>query len=513
MITAFDYDLAILAMRGGEQRMANLRKLMRLAAEYEEHEGRDLRGFLDFAEERTRRDEREGMAAVRVEGHDGVRVMTVHAAKGLEFPVVAVADLGRGLGAAFAHPDLVVGRLAGPVGDPSGARFGMRVPVAAAEPLRLWELVELCDAEADAEVEEALRLVYVAATRAQERLILSGRCRLPADEAPESLRGSHTALQLLLPALPRAAGRATTATLLSRGPPRWAEARRAVRRHGSGSRIQRAGPERAAELRARHDAEAPAPQDPIEPREPLLPESPRRAGAGHLSYSALRGMPSCGYRFYVERVLGLASPLDRPAQNGEPSAPDEPEGDELLDPELGPRERSLAVGNAVHALLEAAARQSWDAVQRRSSNASLPARASPATGMRLSGSRAWSRTGSGPACARSSPPAGRACGRGAVHPRARRRDRPRQDRPAGRHAARARSSSTTRRTRSTAPTRPSWRAATGRSATSTRWRCTGRAGRSAPVRAAYCFLEAPDRTVLERYDEAGSAPRASGWRG
>ena len=36
---------------------------------------------------------------------------------------------------------------------------------------------------------------------AQERLILSGRCRLPADEAPESLRGSHTALQLLLPAL------------------------------------------------------------------------------------------------------------------------------------------------------------------------------------------------------------------------------------------------------------------------------------------------------------------------
>ena len=33
--------------------MANVRKLMRLAAEYEEHEGRDLRGFLDFAEERT----------------------------------------------------------------------------------------------------------------------------------------------------------------------------------------------------------------------------------------------------------------------------------------------------------------------------------------------------------------------------------------------------------------------------------------------------------------------------
>jgi DNA helicase-2/ATP-dependent DNA helicase PcrA len=97
VITAFGYDIAILAMRGGEQRMANLRKLMRLAAEYEEHDGRDLRGFLDFAEERTSRDEREGMAALRVEGHDGVRVMTVHAAKGLEFPVVFIAGLEEGL--------------------------------------------------------------------------------------------------------------------------------------------------------------------------------------------------------------------------------------------------------------------------------------------------------------------------------------------------------------------------------------------------------------------------------
>ena len=89
-MSAFGYDLALLARSGGEGRMANVRKLMRLAREFERHEGRDLAGFLAAAEESTRRDEREGMAPVRAEGHDGVRVMTVHAAKGLEFPVVAV---------------------------------------------------------------------------------------------------------------------------------------------------------------------------------------------------------------------------------------------------------------------------------------------------------------------------------------------------------------------------------------------------------------------------------------
>jgi ATP-dependent helicase/nuclease subunit A len=238
----------------------------------------------------------------------------------------------------------------------------MRVPVAAADSLRLWELVELCDSEADAEVAEALRLVYVAASRARDRLILSGRCRLPADEAPESLRGSHTALQLLLPAL-RARGWSgqdgevalPRAPAVDGGEARGPEPRVEIR-------IQRASRERAAELRARRGAGPPAPQDPIEPREPLLPEAPRPAGAGHLSYSALARYADCGYRFYAERVLGLASPLDRPAQNGEPSAPDEADPDELVDPELGPRERSLAVGNAVHSLLEAAARQSWDTV-------------------------------------------------------------------------------------------------------------------------------------------------------
>jgi ATP-dependent helicase/nuclease subunit A len=362
-ISAFDYDLATLRLPKGERRMANLRKLMRLAAEYEEHEGRDLRGFLEFADERTRRDEREGMAAVQVEGHDGVRVMTVHAAKGLEFPVVAVADLGRGLGAGFRRPDVVIGRLRAEVGNPAGARFGMRLPVAGGESMRLWELVELCEEEEREEIEESLRLVYVAATRAQDRLILSGVFRSSALEGTDELRAWDTALHLLLPALADRGWSGDDAEVELPRAPAIGGGATAGPAPGLAIRVQRSSAERAARLRRRWPAPAP-PRDPsAEPPSPLLPEPVAAAASGHLSYSALADYAGCGYRFYVERVLGLASPLDHETTTGgeSHSADADLTADELISPELGPRRRALAIGNSVHAILETIARRSWAA--------------------------------------------------------------------------------------------------------------------------------------------------------
>ena len=94
-IVATGYDLAVLARPGGDRRLANLRKLMRLAGEYERAEGRDLRGFLADAPTRDLAEAREGEAALESDGLDAIRLMTIHRAKGLEFPVVCVADLGR----------------------------------------------------------------------------------------------------------------------------------------------------------------------------------------------------------------------------------------------------------------------------------------------------------------------------------------------------------------------------------------------------------------------------------
>ena len=62
------YDLAILARAGGERRLANLRKLMRLAREYERAEGRDLRGFLAYAADAGPRRGARGRGGARVRG-------------------------------------------------------------------------------------------------------------------------------------------------------------------------------------------------------------------------------------------------------------------------------------------------------------------------------------------------------------------------------------------------------------------------------------------------------------
>ena len=94
-VTRTGYDRHLLALPGGTRRMANVRKLMRMAREFEADEGRDLRGFIDAVAERDVIQAREGEAPLEAEALDAVRMMTVHRAKGLEFPVVCVADLGK----------------------------------------------------------------------------------------------------------------------------------------------------------------------------------------------------------------------------------------------------------------------------------------------------------------------------------------------------------------------------------------------------------------------------------
>ncbi|HEX8103133.1 MAG TPA: 3'-5' exonuclease, partial [Solirubrobacteraceae bacterium] len=177
-VTATEYDLAILARPDGERRLANLRKLMRLAREYEQAEGRDLRGFLSFAATQELDAAREGEAPLEGEGLNAIRLMTIHRAKGLEFPVVCVADLGRE--PARVRDPLLVGR--------DGA-VGLRLsPLGGGKTVPALAYARLSDALAEAEAEEERRLFYVAMTRAREKLILAGG--IDAGRWPEPRTGS-----------------------------------------------------------------------------------------------------------------------------------------------------------------------------------------------------------------------------------------------------------------------------------------------------------------------------------
>jgi ATP-dependent exoDNAse (exonuclease V) beta subunit len=166
-VTETGYDLAVLMRPAGEARFANVRKLMRLATEFESSEGRGLRGLLDFLAARADADA-DAQAATALEGHDGVRIMTIHSAKGLEFDVVAIPHLSRGLLPPARTPLLTIGR------EPESPRVGMQLRRLGARGVNLYAQRELGEDAQRRDAEEELRLFHVGATRARERLLLSG---------------------------------------------------------------------------------------------------------------------------------------------------------------------------------------------------------------------------------------------------------------------------------------------------------------------------------------------------
>jgi len=351
------YDLAVLMRDRGTRRFANVRKLMRFARQFESAEGRDLGAFLRYAEARTSRGQREGLAATEAEDHDGVRIMTIHAAKGLEFETVAVADLARPLLSGGGWVDLRLGAPAEANGETSAEQpaepdteapsLGLVLARAGEGPLTLWDFQRLKEESAEADAAEELRLTYVAVTRARERLLLSSTFDA------KDLEGSDTL------------SRSVVRRLLPEGGFDGSGAEIELDGVTIPVRINRAGPDSAAELVRRERTATPEPAIAAGRRPPLLPEVHDAPAAGHLSYAALADFERCGYRFYAERVLGLRS-LDPGSEDPVPPEPDEQPSDAEVATELEAhggglpvRERRLAFGNAVHGLLEWSARNRW----------------------------------------------------------------------------------------------------------------------------------------------------------
>jgi ATP-dependent exoDNAse (exonuclease V) beta subunit len=330
-VTRSGYDRFVLSLTGGGRRMANVRKLMRLAREYEAERGRDLRGFIDFVDEQELLAAREGEAPLEGEGLDAVRLMTVHAAKGLEFPVVCVADLGRegrgDDGALQISTDGRVGLQVASLGG--GSHSAMRMDEIKAEQEELAE-------------QEERRIFYVAMTRAESRLIVSGALDAGKWDPPKPL---GTPMDWVWPAL------APGAKLLFE---------HAAEGIDAGVRCVMLSPDTVDELlpaaervpqRPAADEGVPVPAE--RPDFAPLPEGIPLPVA-RLSYSALESYKRCPYRFYLERVVKMPRAGGDLVTDAAAPVPED-DGDQLALTATGvaPDAMSpLVRGTIVHELLE-----------------------------------------------------------------------------------------------------------------------------------------------------------------
>src|SRR3954452_4373276 len=139
----------------GEQALANVLHIAELARQYEASGGISFRGFID--ELRRAAESESAEAPILEEGSDGVRLMTVHKAKGLEFPVVILADLTCNMSRKDASRYL----------DAPRGLCAMKIGGWAPHELHQHEAIEVARDQA-----EAVRLAYVAATRARDLLVV-----------------------------------------------------------------------------------------------------------------------------------------------------------------------------------------------------------------------------------------------------------------------------------------------------------------------------------------------------
>jgi ATP-dependent exoDNAse (exonuclease V) beta subunit len=139
----------------GEQALANVLHVAELARQYEASGGISFRGFIDELRDAASAEAAE--APILEEGSDGVRLMTVHKAKGLEFPVVILADLTCRMSRSDASRYL----------DAPRNLCAMKIGGWAPHELHDHEAEEVARDEA-----EGVRLAYVAATRARDLLVV-----------------------------------------------------------------------------------------------------------------------------------------------------------------------------------------------------------------------------------------------------------------------------------------------------------------------------------------------------
>ncbi|HHV26119.1 MAG TPA: UvrD-helicase domain-containing protein [Tissierellia bacterium] len=154
------YNQVLMLKYGGKQRVSNIYKFLEMAREYTEEENGTIEDFIGYVEEMKRKGIDESQAKIQSEDGNSVKLMTIHKSKGLQFKVVIIPQMAKkfnidtssilfekGLGLGIKHEDI------SPVYD------------------------EIYSHIQEKEERENKRILYVAMTRAEERLILGNQGR------------------------------------------------------------------------------------------------------------------------------------------------------------------------------------------------------------------------------------------------------------------------------------------------------------------------------------------------
>lgn len=150
----------------GNQRQANLRALYDRARQYEETSFRGLFRFLRFVERMRDRGNDLGAARALTEQEDVIRIMTIHSSKGLEFPFVFMAGMGRNFNTMDLRKNFLLDKDLGFATKYIDAKKRISYPSLPQIAFSKKKKMEL--------LAEEMRVLYVALTRAKEKLILIG---------------------------------------------------------------------------------------------------------------------------------------------------------------------------------------------------------------------------------------------------------------------------------------------------------------------------------------------------
>ena len=334
IVSEHDYDLACLTAPDGERRFGNVRKLVRAARTYERDRGPDLAGFVEQMRLCDARDLSEADAPPEG-GEEAVALMTIHAAKGLEFPVVCIPDLSR------ATPVETGAVAVGPDGE-----LGLRLRDARGKSIEGPVYARLAAAGRQADEAEGDRVAYVAWTRARDRLLLGGWLGARRGELQRVLGQLGIVGAALEPGVTDADVAGT-------------QVRVHVHTADELQAEKATPPEQAEERELPPEGQlslfdlTPEPAPPALGLAPLEPLAPLPAAALHvpraLSYSALALHDRCGFSYYAQRVIGLRPPLApggplRGASLGDAVHRAVATGIERACAELGPEDRALVEG-------------------------------------------------------------------------------------------------------------------------------------------------------------------------